>query len=420
MPHFNSSRFMWYILRISEWLTPTHFSSLVIIMLNLINPNGLNCLISTFIIVSMYKFDWFAALERYFTHLTWIVPKMKRVDFITYPKKVAIIVCSNDKTIGVNDEFDCLNSFARENSSFVFTMHTVATALELEVILNTSDANIFHFVGHSSSGVMAIGDKTLLSHLSLAARLKDSFVELILFNACSTAVEMGELSRNSDIITIGTTAMISKEQAISFSLSFYYKLGTPNQVTGAYRSLKETVDQLATSLNSADKAAFVEQWPVIRKVDPDHSYLKLIPSSLKSDHAKVQLYWQILNRAIQPNIFCTFTFKGKISKKVLQACGIQYELNSIWEAGGLSDLIEFKNLAHARPRVITGVSEERDASYFLNYYRAISNHIYGPCLFAVTDGLVYYYDKKTWLPYRSARDIMVYSKDPAPWEGFED
>jgi len=83
-------------------------------------------------------------------------------------------------------------------------------------------------------------------------------------------------------------------------------------------------------------------------------------------------------------------------------------------------LIEFKNLAHARPRVITGVTEERDANYFLNYYRAISDHIYGPCLFAVTDGLVYYYDKKTWLPYRSARDIKLYSKDPAPWEGFED
>ena len=369
----------------------------------------------------MYKYDWFAALERYFTHLTWIVPKMKSVDFIIYPKKVAIIVCSNDKTIGVNDEFDCLNSFAKENSSFIFTMHTVTTTHELEIILNTSDANILHFVGHSSSGVMAIGDKIILSHLSLASRLKDSFVEIILFNACSTAVEMGALSRNSDIITIGTTAMISKQQAISFSWSFYFKLGTPSKVTGAYRSLKETIDQLATSLNSADKAAFVEQWPsVTRRVDPDRSYMKLIPSSLKSDHTKVQLYWQILSRAIQPNIFCTFTFKGKMSKKVLQACGIQYELNSIWEAGGLPDLIEFKNLAHGRPRVITGVSEERDANYFLNYYRVISNHIYGPCLFAVTDGLVYYYDKKTWLPYRSARDIKFYSKDPAPWEGFED
>lgn len=273
-------------------------------------------------------------------------------------------------------------------SAYSFSCEHVTSAVELAQVLLASDFDILHLSGLG----MAFGSGGELDVDTLGRLLKKVACKLVIFNACGTAQSLQRFVAHCHAVAVGTTASIDTDRAIEFSMTLYARLATKDPSTGAFRSFAAALHEACNSLDKSSTASYLDANPEQPRFDRGAPFFQSVPRAL-TDRSQVALYLDILSRARSPLRFCSFTFVGKDTLHAMQAWGVQYDLSDLWSAGSLAtDLKPILDIhPYRRPQVITGVSEQRQATYYVNVFRAVTGNVVGPCLFAVADGDVYYH-----------------------------
>ena len=289
------------------------------------------------------------------------------------------------------DEYSALQELPPSvHESFSFCFKRVVSAVQLAQVLIFAE----HFdVLHLSGLGLSFDSGGTLDVDTLGRQLKTKPCKLVIFNACGTVQSLQRFVVHGGAVAVGTTAGIDNDRAIEFSVMLYSRLASKDSTTGVYCSFAAAMQASCVSLDASSLASYLDANPEVPLLDRKAPFLQHVPRPLVANPDKVALYFAILSHARTPRRFCSFTYVGKDTLRASQAWGVQYDLSELWGAGALaSDFAPLLAIpSYRRPLIITGVTEQRQATYYVNVIRAVTGEILGPGLFAVADGDVYFH-----------------------------